>query len=112
MPQQPVPRKPVTLRYFRATTADYQSICQQLDAAYGYPNEESLTQRALPLAESLPSDSAGRVYVAIASAQCDLALSAELLATLLANGTVEELTHAEWANLFPPQPKPPRRIKE
>lgn len=90
------------MRYFRATPAVYADICAQLDAAYGYPNAETKTQRTLPLAETLPTDGQGRVYLAISASYCDYNLPSELLPQLLAAGLVEELTAAQYAAVLPP----------
>lgn len=89
------------MRYFRSTTAVYLSICSQLDAAYGYPNAETKTERALPLAETLPSDPQGRVYLAISSDYCEYVLPRELLPQLIAQGAVEEISAAEYEKQFP-----------
>lgn len=99
----------MTHRHFRSTPAVYSSIAQQLDAAYGYPNAETLTERALPPVESLPTDSQGRVYLTVESAFCDYVLPSQLLPELLESGAVEELTQEELDTVFPRQPRPPRR---
>lgn len=88
------------MRYFRSTPAVYADICAQLDAAYGYPNAETKTERTLPL--SLPADNQGRIYLAISAAYCDYNLPSELLPQLIAAGLVEELTAAEYAAVLPP----------
>jgi len=88
-------------RYFRATPAVYDSICAQLDAAYGYPNAETRTLRTLPLAETLPSDGQGRVYLAIDSEYCDFILPSEMLPQLLASGAVEEVDAATYQAVLP-----------
>jgi len=84
-------------RYFRSSPAVYVGICQQLDAAYGYPDAETKTERTLPLAETLPSDGQGRVCLAIDSEYCDFILPGEMLPALLASGAVEELTAEQYA---------------
>lgn len=84
-------------RYFRSSPAVYVGICQQLDASYGYPNAETKTERTLPLAETLPTDSEGRVYLAIDSAYCDFILPGQMLPDLLAAGTVQEVTAEQYA---------------
>ncbi len=84
------------MRYFRSTPAVYASICAQLDAAYGYPNADTKTERTLPLVSDLPSDTQGRVYLAVSSDYCDYNLPAELLPQLIASGAVEEITQAEY----------------
>jgi hypothetical protein len=75
-----------------------------LDAAYGYPNAETKTERALPLAADLPTDAQGRVYLAISQEYCDYILPSEMLPQLLASGAVEEVDAAAYAALLPPMP--------
>lgn len=88
-------------RYFRSTPAVYGGICQQLDAAYGYPNAETKTERALPPVSELPVDNQGRVYLAISQEYCDYILPSEMLPELLASGAVEEVDAATYAALLP-----------
>jgi hypothetical protein len=92
----------MTARYFRAAASAYEAVCVQLDAAYGYPNAETKTARTLPAAADLPSDAAGRVYLSISRDYCDYVLPAQMLPSLLANGTVEELTPQEYFSAIPP----------
>jgi hypothetical protein len=84
------------MRYFRSTPAVYTGICSQLDAAYGYPNAETKTERALPLVSDLPADAQGRVYLAISQEYCDYILPSEMLPQLLASGAVEEIDAATY----------------
>ena len=88
------------MRYFRSTPAVYADICAQLDAAYGYPNAETKTERTLPL--SLPADNQGRVYLAISADYCDYNLPSEMLPQLLAAGLLEEITAAQYAAVLSP----------
>jgi hypothetical protein len=88
------------MRYFRATPAVYADICAQLDAAYGYPNAETKTERTLPL--SLPTDNQGRVYLAVSADYCEYNLPSEMLPQLIAAELVEEITAAQYAAVFPP----------
>lgn len=88
-------------RYFRAAAAVYQSVCEQLDAAYGYPRPETLTSRTLPAVETLPADQQGRVYLAVSAAYCEYSLPSEMLPQLIAAGHVEEITEAEYAAVLP-----------
>jgi hypothetical protein len=90
------------MRYFRSTPAVYTGVCSELDAAYGYPNAETKTERALPLVSDLPADAQGRVYLAISAAYCDYILPSEMLPQLLASGAVEEVTAAFYEALLPP----------
>lgn len=89
------------MRYFRSTPAVYGSICTQLDAAYGYPNAETKTERALPLVADLPADDQARVYLAISAAYCDFNLPAEMLPQMIASGAVGEVTAAVYEALLP-----------
>jgi len=90
------------MRYFRAAPAVYASICSQLDAAYGYPNAETKTQRTLPLGAELPTDAAGRVYLAVSQDYCDYILPSQMLPDLLAGGAVEEIKAAQYEAVLPP----------
>ena len=92
------------MRYFRSTPAVYADICAQLDAAYGYPNTETKTERTLPLAAYLPADSRGRVYLAVDAAYCDYILPGQMLPDLLASGAVEELTESQYVAAVPQVP--------
>ena len=89
------------MRYFRSTPAVYADICAQLDAAFGYPNAETKTLRTLPLAETIPVDDAGRVYLAIQAEYCDYNLPGELLPQLIDAGLVEEITAEQYAAVLP-----------
>lgn len=89
------------MKYFRSTPAVYADICTQLDAAYGYPNAETKTERALPLADTLPTDNDGRVYLAVSAEYCEYNLPAKLLPQLLAAGLVEEITAAQYKAVLP-----------
>lgn len=93
------------MRYFRSTPAVYAGICSQLDAAYGYPNAETKTERALPLAADLPADGQGRVYLAVDAAYCEYILPGEMLPQLLASGAVEEVDAATYAAVLPQMPE-------
>ena len=92
------------MRYFRSTPAVYISICAQLDAAYGYPNPETKTERTLPLASDLPSDSQGRVYLAISADYCEFILPSQMLPELIASGAVEEIDAAAYEAMLPQMP--------
>jgi hypothetical protein len=89
------------MRYFRSLPAVYADICVQLDAAYGYPNAETKTERTLPLAVDLPGDGQGRVYLAVSQEYCDYILPGEMLPELLASGAVEEVDAATYVALLP-----------
>ena len=86
----------MSTRYFSASPEAYQYVAEQLDAAYGYPNEATRTARALPLLEEIPQSN-GTVYVAIDAAYCEYNLPSQLLPQLLASGQVNEISEAEYA---------------
>jgi hypothetical protein len=90
------------MKYFRSTAAVYVAICQQLDAAYGYPNEATKTLRSLPLPKDLPTDEQGRVYLAIDAYYLDFILPSQMLPDLLASGAVEEITPQQYDSVLPP----------
>jgi hypothetical protein len=92
------------MRYFRSAPAVYASICAQLDAAYGYPNAETKTERTLPLASDLPADAQGRVYLAVSVEYCEFILPSQMLPELLASGVVEEVDAAAYQAVLPPFP--------
>jgi hypothetical protein len=94
------------MKYFRSTPDVYGLICSQLDAAYGYPDADTKTLRALPMADDLASDSEGRVYLAISGEYCQYVLPSQLLPQLLASGAVEEITAAEYMAVMPSLPTP------
>jgi hypothetical protein len=89
------------MRYFRSSPAVYAGICAQLDAAYGYPNSETKTERALPPVADLPTDAPGRVYLAISAEYCEYVLPSEMLPQLLASGAVEEIDAAVYLAVVP-----------
>lgn len=89
------------MRYFRTTLAVYASIAAQLDTAYGYPNAETKTLRTLPLADDLPADGQGRVYLTVDAAYCEYILPGAMLPQLLASGAVEEVDGATYEALLP-----------
>lgn len=91
-------------RYFRSAPTVYAAICAQLDAAWGYPNADTKTERALPLADTLPADEQGRVYLAISADYCEYVLPSQLLPDLLASGAVEEIDAATYQAALPTLP--------
>lgn len=89
------------MRYFRSTPAVYSAVCSQLDAAYGYPNASTKTERALPLPSELLTDLAGRVLLEVSQEQCDYILPSQMLPDLLASGAVEEIDEATYLAAIP-----------
>ena len=89
-------------RYFRSTDEVLSLVNAQLDAAYGYPNEATRTNTALPPAAECPHDAEGRVYLAVDGACCDFILPSEMLPQLIDSGMVEEIDEAAYVSILPP----------
>jgi len=89
-------------RYFRSTDEVLSLVNAQLDAAYGYPNEATRTNTALPPAAECPHDSEGRVYLAVDGAYCDFILPSEMLPQLIDSGMAEEIDEATYRSILPP----------
>lgn len=84
------------MRYFRACQAVYEQCSEALDAAYGYPSAETKTLRALPPADTLPSDADGLLYLAVSSEYASYDIPRQMLQQLIADGRVEEITEADY----------------
>ena len=93
----------MSTRYFSAAEEAYQYVASQLDEAYGYPNEATRTQRALPPFADLPQYG-GRGYLAIDAAYCEFNLPSQMLPQLLASGQVDEITERDYLSVAVPQP--------
>ena len=89
-------------RYFRSTDEVLSLVNAQLDAAYGYPNEATRTNTALPPAAECPHDAEGRVYLAVDGAYCDFILPSEMLPQLIDSGMAEEIDEATYRSILPP----------
>ena len=89
-------------RYFRSTDEVLSLVNAQLDAAYGYPNDATRTNTALPPAAECQHDAEGRVYLAVDGAYCDFILPSEMLPQLIDSGMVEEIDEAAYASILPP----------
>jgi hypothetical protein len=84
----------VDQRYFRSSPQVYESLRQQLDTAFGYPNDQTHTVWA-PV-ESAVTDSEGRCLLAVRAASCARPQVAAVLPDLLASGVVEEVDAATY----------------
>jgi hypothetical protein len=89
------------LRFFRSTDDVYESVRAQLDAAWGFPNEETKTQTSISPALESPHDSLGRIYLVIAAEYCEYEAVLAALPSLIAGGFVEEIVEAEYVDHFP-----------
>lgn len=96
------------MRIFRASPETAESVRAALDAAWGYPNPDVQTETAFRPADKLPRDDEGRVYLRIANRYCEYEAVAAMLPDLLASGAVEEISEAEFRQVFPPRPPRPR----
>lgn len=95
------------MRYFRCPAAAYDVICMQFDAAYGYPNSQTQTVRALPERSALLNDSEGMVYLPVPTDYCDYIFPSQALPSLISGGVIEELSESEYmaqARLMYPNP--------
>jgi hypothetical protein len=91
------------MRYFRAdSSAVYESVRAEFDAIWGYPNEQTKTETAIPPASVAPMDPAGRVYLMASQAECEYPAIAERLPALLSSGHIEEIDAEEYSSQFPP----------
>jgi hypothetical protein len=67
-----------------------------MDAARGLPAKGQATS-FLPAADA-PADAQGRVYLALRDSDTTAPGAAELLTSLIASGSVEQITAAEYAD--------------
>lgn len=93
-------------RIFRSTDAVLEQVRAALDAAWGYPNAETLTATSLPPASACRHDAQGRVYVTVSGDYCEYDAVKAMLPSLLESGAVKELTEAEYRLVFPMPPRP------
>jgi len=84
----------VAQRYFRSSPQVYESMRQQLDSAFGYPNEH--TQTVWAAVADAVVDAEGRCLLAVRSESCDRPQVAAVLPGLIASGVVEEIDAATY----------------
>lgn len=93
------------MRCFRtANDTLYETIRQQLDAAWGHPSADGKTLTCFDPAAVAPRDSQGRVLLAVQAAFCTYEAVASVLPQLLASGAVEEVSEAEYRAALPKMP--------
>lgn len=91
------------MRFFRTANADlYESIRLQLDAAWGHPDEQ--TETCIDPAAVAPRDKHGRVLLAVKDEFCTYEAVTAVLPQLLASGSVEEISEAEYRAALPSLP--------
>lgn len=90
-------------RFFRSDAANYESIRQTLDKAWGLPNGAGTATCIQPAATG-PKDSEGRVVLAVDAAFCGYTVAVDLLPQLLASGAVVEITEDQYRAALPQVP--------
>jgi hypothetical protein len=84
----------MTARYFIATQAAYEQARASMDAALGLPEFGTITSIE-PAATALRSQD-GRLVVAVCEDIVEESAVASMFSSMLAGGTVEELTQAQY----------------
>lgn len=94
------------MRYFRCLAGDeaYEQVRLTLDAAWGHPNTETKTVTCIDPASVAPRDTQGRIILATSEAFCEYEAAAQMLAAVLANGTIEEIDQATYLQELPQIP--------
>ena len=93
------------MRFFRTPDASiYESIRQQLDAAWGHPTPDGKTATCFDPVAVAPKDVSGRVLLAVKNEFCSYEAVAAVLPQLLASGAVEEISEAEYRAALPSLP--------
>ena len=90
-------------RFFRGDFATYEAIRADLDAAWGLPNDKG-TLTCIAPAATAPTDSQGRVLLAVDDEFATWEPAATLLPQLLASGAVEEIGEADYRAALPQVP--------
>lgn len=81
-------------RFFVADAATYEAVRVGLDAAWGHPKPGAVT--CIEPAATAPRDDAGLVLLGVNAEFCEFPEARDTLAQLLAGGSVEEITEAEY----------------
>jgi hypothetical protein len=89
----------IAQRYFRSSPQVYEAMRQQLDAAFGYPNDHTQTVWAA-VADAVKDDQ-GRCLLAVRSESCERPQVAAVLPGLIASGVVEEIDAATYQAAMP-----------
>jgi hypothetical protein len=86
------------MRYFRCEAGDeaYEQARLTLDAAWGHPNAETKTVTCIDPAAVAPRDKQGRVMLATSEEFCEYAAAAQMLASVLSSGVIEEISAADY----------------
>jgi hypothetical protein len=91
------------MRYFRCLAGDeaYEQIRLTLDAAWDHPNAETKTVTCIDPAEVAPRDTQGRIMLATPESFCDYAAAAQMLASVLSGGVIEEMDAGTYLQELP-----------
>ena len=94
------------MRCFRCVAGDeaYEQIRQTLDSVWGHPNAETKTVTCIDPADVAPRDTQGRIMLATSEAFCEYAASAQMLASVLSSGVIEEIDAATYLQELPQIP--------
>lgn len=96
------------MKFFRVqNAAAYESIRLQLDAAWGHPTPDGLTETCVDPAAIAPHDSEGRVLLAVRPEFVAFDAVAAILPQLIASGVVEEIDEATYREAIRPGELPP-----
>lgn len=90
-------------RYFAAPPAVYAALSTAIDDARGYPQGDgtaAVTERGLPLPESLPAAPDGRLLISVETWRVTEGDEA-MIAPAIQAGHLTELTAADFAKLMP-----------
>jgi hypothetical protein len=92
----------MTYRYFvAASDAVWEQVRATLDAAWGYPNEHTVT--CAPPASELAHDALGRPLLGVDAPFCEFEDVAALLPSLIASGVVQEITETQYREMTVPR---------
>ena len=88
-------------RYFRANAETYEAMRLGLNAAWGLPNAGTVSCYAAADEQTVPRDSAGRVYLAVHAEWCEWPAVAAVLPGLLESKAVEEVDRDTYMAAMP-----------
>ena len=87
----------MTQRYFRTADAGlYEVVRLGLDESWGHPTQDGKTVTCFTPAVSAPRDAQGRILLAVSQEFCEYEAVAAVLPGLVASGSVEEISAADY----------------
>lgn len=97
-------------RYFVfSTDSVYEAARAEMDAGFGYPTQDGLTATCIQPSATADRNSLGQVVLLVGDEFCACEAVAAVLPSLLASGSVEEITEDEYRASLPsvaPDPEP------